>query len=212
MVSRVTGADETSATRRTARRRWKDPRLLLGLVLMLGCAVGGSAYASSRDDTVGYWGLVADVVEGQPFAIDQLEVRQARISGDASYMRADAPLPARADELEWAAATAAGELATARSLRTRGSAGHTELPLHVPTGNFSSQLAAGDNVEVWVTPEGASQARQLWSGVRVVEVGDASESVAGVAVTVVVALAEGQVDSRRLGALVSGPVLLVRIP
>ena len=50
---------------RSRRPGWRNPRLLLGLVLVAGSVVLGARLLAAADDTVGVWAVARDLPAGR---------------------------------------------------------------------------------------------------------------------------------------------------
>ena len=78
--------------RRLRPRSWFDPRLILGVLLVLGSVVTGSAVISAADRSVRVWALTRDVAAGTVLTGD--DVRPARVRFSTAPPAASA-LPSR---------------------------------------------------------------------------------------------------------------------
>ncbi|MFT4300053.1 MAG: hypothetical protein QM597_10510 [Aeromicrobium sp.] len=198
-------------------RRWRDPRLLAGVVLVVGAMVVGARLVAAADDTVSYWAVADDVRAGDPVSADDLVAVEARLSGAAAeaHLRSDAELPKRLDDLTWAGDFAAGTLVSEASWN--GDAGsHGHLPISVQTGYFPNDLKAGDRVDVWVGPapgEGTAEAAVVTvEDVRVIDPGQVESLGASVTRTIVVDLGDTVLVGDQVAALAAGHVTVVRVP
>lgn len=202
------------APRRTARARWKDPRLLLGIVLVLTSVVVGVRVIASFDDSLEYWALADDVRVGDTVTREQLVPVTARLSVDASYLRVDDELPARLADLRWSGDASAGTLIARDSWQPRDQMRVVEVPVLVQAGSFPHDLSVGDLVDVWVgsDTDGIDASTRVLSEVRVASVGDSAETLAGIGRTVVLAVEDDEPEGADLGLLAAGDVLVVRRP
>lgn len=129
--------------------RWRNPRLVLGVVLVLGSAVaGGSLLATARDSTE-YWLVRADVRAGEIVEQADLTVAEGRIESAAA-----GALLAVADGAPqgvWARDVAAGTFPTRDAVSPRLDRGR-ELPLAVEAGALPPDLEPGQSVDVWAVP------------------------------------------------------------
>jgi len=211
-----TTAPESPSAQRLTLRRWRDPRLWVGLVLVAASVLVGARVLAGADDTVGVWALARDVRAGAPLTGDALVVRQVRFSDTdvlRSYLPAGRPVPPGAVV---AHDVSAGELLARASI-----AGHQstafELPVVVDSAGAPDDLDIGDVVDVWVGPAAGSgslvAARQMLTGVPVVGTVGATGPF-GDAATRQVLLGLDQGAAARLGPLLgrmsSGSVVLVR--
>lgn len=144
------GAETTiPAARRAPRWQWRDLRLWLGLVLIVGSMLAGARLLSSSQEAVTVWQAVRDLAPGAMPQVEPVTV----VLGDAAsaYAVADTPLdgrmrvPVAAGALVPAGATAKAEASTRQVTIAVD-------PLHAPV-----DLAAGDVVDVWATPTNGGQ-------------------------------------------------------
>ncbi|WP_289017059.1 cytochrome P450, partial [uncultured Aeromicrobium sp.] len=97
---------------RLRQQPWTDPRLVLGVLLVLGATVLGASVVAAADDTEAYWALARDVEAGDPVRRGDLVETRARVDGDAAgaLLRTDQALPGRLEALQWSRAGAEGAL------------------------------------------------------------------------------------------------------
>lgn len=168
----------SAPAQRNRRARWKDGRLVLGVLLVAVTALAGAKLLSSADDTTTIWAAKHDLPSGTKLTGDDLTTVRVRFtSGDDAnkYVAADADLKG----LVVARAVDAGEFVPRDAAVSEAETDRTELPLSVATGRLPSDTAAGDTVDIWVVPKAESQAAKLlWSSVRVVQI-DSVKGVAG---------------------------------
>lgn len=221
-VSQMTAAPpptttpESPAARRLTLRRWRDPRLWVGLLLVASSVVVGARVLAAADDTVGVWAAARDVRAGAPLTAADVLVEQVRFTDAAtagSYLPADRPVPMDAVV---ARDLSAGELLARAAIATReGSA--FELPVVVGPEGAAEDLHVGDVVDVWVGPQAGSgsdaPARRMLSGVPVVGAARSSGPFGETATRqVLLGLGEDTVAGLGsvLGTMSSGSVVLVR--
>lgn len=97
---------------------WRNPRLLLGLVLVAVSVVLGARLLASADDTVPVWAVSRDLPAGATVSTGDLERRQVRFPDEATadaYLSADQRLP---DETTLERAVSDGELLPRSALAT----------------------------------------------------------------------------------------------
>lgn len=129
--------------------RWRNPRLVLGVVLVLGSAVLGGWLLASARGTTDYWLVRADVRAGEPVTAADLSVAEGRWDGAGS-----GTLFAVADgrpQGVWARDVAAGTLPTRDAVTASVDRGR-ELPLAVEAGSVPPDLEPGERVDVWAGP------------------------------------------------------------
>lgn len=211
-----TSAPSVRPARRLPGRSWRDPRLLVGVLLVLGAAVGGARLLAAQDDSVAYWAVRDDVRAAGAVSADQLEPVRARVDGDAAQHLLPAEGDAPVDGRVWARDLPAGALVDAGALVPADEAGGHELPLRVETGSFPADLAAGELVDVWVAPapgqgDPGGEARQVLEAARVVSAGSDDAALGQSARTVAVAVEPGTVQPDVVAAVSTGRVTLVRV-
>ena len=140
---------------RASRSRWRDPRLLVGVVLVAACALLGARFLGGADDTVGVWAARDALEAGQSVVPADLVRREVRFAGQGdadAYLTADVSLP---EGVTLARAVGAGELLPRAALGDAGTGSLTEVPLSVDSESVPASLRVGAVVDVWVTPDAA---------------------------------------------------------
>ncbi len=205
-------------TRRLRLRPWRDPRLITGLLLVLGSTILGARLAAAGDDSVEYWAVRSAVTVGDRVSQDELEPVRVRLSGAAadSYIRADEEFPAALADLVWAHPMEAGSLVSKRSLVTEDGIARAQLPLSVTAGSAPADLARGDLVDVWVGPGPGDQTGvgtvRVLQAVRVLQSGDDAAAAGGsLAQTVLVDVDGSLLGTGVIGTVAAGHVTLVRV-
>ncbi len=202
---------------RLEHRPWRDPRLVLGVLLVLVSTLLGAAALAAGSSSTGYWSVRSDVRGGDPVKRTDLVPAEAHLPDDSArhLVQVDDPLPARLDELVWARDVGEGALVTRASVTTRGATNVTELPLTVATRAAPTDLQPGDRVDVWVGPgpgdDAGQKAERVLSDVRVVSSG-ASGSVEGApSRTVLVDVANADLSGAVVSTVAAGHVTMVRV-
>ncbi|MGZ6803541.1 MAG: SAF domain-containing protein [Nocardioidaceae bacterium] len=137
---------------RAGSRRLRDPRLVVGIVLVALAALAGARLLGD-DGTVGVWVARADLRAGEPVTAGDLERREVRFASQADadgYLSADA-LPASGTVLS--RDVGAGELIPRAAVAGRDRAPVTEVPLTVETLSVPATVQVGSRVDVWVAPD-----------------------------------------------------------
>lgn len=165
------------------RPGWRDPRILVGIMILAASVLLGVKVFAAADDTVGVWAVARDLPAGA--RIDAAELRRVRIrfasTEDADrYLSADAPVPSEAVLRH---AVGSGELLARTSLGgPRQSL--VEVPVSVDVDEVPSTIREGSIVDVWVTPQSAvadrkpSEAVQVLDDVVVVRAAEPGDSLA----------------------------------
>lgn len=207
------------AAQRIAVHPWRDPRLLLGIMLVLLSTVVGAKLFAAQDDTVAYWSVRASVAAGDEVQRGDLVSTRVRLGSSTreSYLQVIDQFPARIDDLVWARDLSAGSLLDDSALVVDGEQAAGELPLNVASGSYPTDLRSGENVDVWVgpgpgEPSEDKSARVLHSA-RVLSAGGDSAGVGGsLARTILVGVGDGALADNTLSAISAGHVTLVRVP
>jgi hypothetical protein len=198
---------------RNRKARWKDGRLVLGVLLVAVTALAGAKLLSSADDTTTIWAAKHELRVGSPLTDDDLttvRVRFTSTNDSGKYLSADADLKG----LVVGRTVGPGEFVPKDAAVTKSDQDRTELPLSIASGHLPPDTAVGDVVDVWVVPkEEGKAASRLWSGVRVLQI-DSVKGVAGGSARRQVTVDLQQSDVSRipaaLSAINSGEPTLVR--
>lgn len=200
---------------RGRRGGWRDLRVLAGVALMALAVLVGSWTVASADDTVPVVAARHDLRPGAVVRPGDLELRRVRFAdADARtrYLRSTAEVPAGAVASR---AVGAGELVPRAALGHADDAGpRLEVPLSVGVDDVPVTVATGSVVDVWVLPDsGPGHARRVLSGVTVLRLAGAGDSLAPRATRqVVIGLPGngGPALEEALGRIAGGRVLLTR--
>lgn len=133
---------------RLRRPRWRDPRLLTGVVIVALSVALGSWVVSSAGRTVPVFVADGALTPGEPVTADLLRVADVRLgAGTGRYLAADEPLPAGlvalrvVDDGELVPLTALGADADVRSVAVPVAQG------------LSDRIRAGAVVDLWFVPD-----------------------------------------------------------
>jgi hypothetical protein len=136
------------AAARLRRPRWRDPRLLTGVVIVALSVALGSWVVASAGRTVPVFVADGALTPGEPVTADALRVADVRLgTGTARYLPADEPLPADlvalrvVDDGELVPLTALGAGADVRSVAVPVASG------------LSDRIRAGAVVDLWFVPD-----------------------------------------------------------
>lgn len=212
---RGAGSDTSDRAERLRTQRWSDPRLVLGVLLVLAATVLGASVVSAGDRTEAYWALAGDVRAGDAVQRGDLVETRARVDDDAarSLLRTDDELPAELATLTWSRDASEGALVDRALLGGAESTGQTQLPLVVRLGAAPDDLRRGEQVDVWVGPSPEDSGSQdeaylVLQGVPVVDTG--SVRGAGGSRTVLVDVSGTKLQGDVVAALTARHVTLVR--
>ena len=197
--------------RRLGRPRWRDARLLGGLLLVLLSVVLGARLLAAADDTVPVWSVRADLAAGSTLQADDLravDVRLGEAAGRYVGTSGESPVgwvttrPVSAGEL--LAVSAVTQPATAPALRS----------VTVPVEKFHApgDLARGQRVDVYVTPDDGTT-RAVLTGALVADVVQDGGRLgpSGASLGVVLSVPPDEVAAL-VQASQDGPIDLVRVP
>ncbi|WP_309080037.1 SAF domain-containing protein [Zhihengliuella sp.] len=131
---------------RLRRPGWKDPRLVLGLLLVIGSIVGVVALVGALDRTVPVYTAKEDISLGDPVGLEDLEIADVRLNGvEERYLEAGAELP---EGLRSSVFIGAGELVPARALEQGDPLGRKPVSVGID-GTVADAIVAGTHVDVW---------------------------------------------------------------
>lgn len=170
---------------RLRRPRWRDPRLLVGLVLVLASVAGVAALVSSSQRTASYWAAAGDLAPGTPVEAGHFVQVEANLGPAAGrYLSAEAPAPAGQ---VLSGVVRAGELVPARML------GDVDPQRRRPVGvdvkeTLPAGVDVGDRVDVWVAlpgkgGRGFGEPQRLAEGVEIAERAEEKGGLGGGPVT-----------------------------
>lgn len=222
-VAPTTGAP---AALRSRPSTWRNPRMLVGVLLLASAVLIGAKVFESADDTVGVWVAARDLPSGvTPNAADvaRRRIRFTDQTNAARYLPAGRAVPRR----PLAQAVRAGELLPRAALEAEVNRRLVEVPLSVQGDDLPVTVRQGSVVDVWVTPKTPSADQQQVTAVRVlesvvvIEVPAASRGLAPQSTRQVIvgvpAAADGAAQGTSaeslagaLGAMVDGRVVLTR--
>ncbi|HEX5018640.1 MAG TPA: hypothetical protein VFX15_13770 [Actinomycetes bacterium] len=135
------------------RRRWSDPRLWVGVVLIVASGLGIVWAIEAADERVSVWALRSDVPAGSPITADHLTTVDVQVPVLASYWPASEPV---ADGLSATRDFAAGELLTRTGVDSERDGDIRIVTLPVLRNQMPADLAVGGRVDVYVVERGAS--------------------------------------------------------
>ena len=207
--SRAAATGSPPAARLT-RPRWRDARLVGGLLLVLVSVVLGARVLAAADDTVAVWSVTTDLGVGTTVQTDDLDAVQVRLGEvSASYLGATRPSP-----VGWVVTRplTAGELLPLDAIAPAGS-GPQLRSVTVPVERFHApgDLGRGQRVDVYVTPEDGAT-RQVLTSALVADVVEEGGRLgpSGASVGVVLAVPPDQVAAV-VQAAQDGAIDLVRV-
>ncbi len=155
MTTSAPSRSDTAAPPATRSRRpgWRNPRLLLGLLLVAGSVVLGARVLAAADDSVGVWAVARDLPAGAAIDRGDLEQRKVRFPDGET---ADGYLAARDDLPEGATLNrpvSGGELLPRSAFASQTGPDLVEVPISVLSDDLPATVRQGSTVDVWVTPK-----------------------------------------------------------
>lgn len=145
-------APSSPRARRTRVARWRDPRLWIGVVLVLAGVVGGAKLLAAADETVPVWSAAHEIHAGATVAPQDLVRTDVHFTDRRTrqrYLAGEEQIPADARAVH---DIAAGELIR-RGVLAAEDRDAKQLPLAVPPQGLPAGLAVGDRVAVWAVPD-----------------------------------------------------------
>ncbi|MDR2257276.1 MAG: SAF domain-containing protein [Arthrobacter sp.] len=175
-------ADEPAERRRFARAGLKDPRLIVGLVLVVASVLGVVALVQSFERTQAVYAAARDLGAGHALTPEDLVVVEVRLGESAgAYLSAAQPPPAGT---RVSSAVRRGELIP---LRAVAEAAETRRPMSLElAGGVPAGVGVGSSVDVYVTqsdPAATEAPRLVLSSLEVTGVSASSAGLAGSAAT-----------------------------
>ncbi|GGC87507.1 flagellar protein FlgA [Tersicoccus solisilvae] len=151
-MSTVT-ARPASGTPRLKRPSWKDPRLLLGVLLVVASVAGVVALVAGLDRSTEVYAARTDLTVGQPLRPDDLVVTRVRL-GDAqpAYL---GPSGMPADGAVVTRHVPRGELVAASAIGRPDALDRKPVAITI-TEALPREAVAGARVDVWVAMPGTS--------------------------------------------------------
>jgi hypothetical protein len=196
---------------------WRDPRLVVGVVIVAVCVLLGSRVLAGADDTVAVFSLRHDLPRGASLDRADLSVTHVHFSNGADrYVEAStAPAPGATLTRD----VVAGELLPRAAIASSAAPELVEVPLSVAPDDIPASVRRGATVDVWVTPKVAAgaddrvRARLVLGDVVVVAVPSSANSLAPTTTRqVIVGLDQSRADelADALGQMADGRVVIVR--
>jgi hypothetical protein len=138
---------------RSRRPGWRNPRLILGLLLVAASVVVGARLMAAADDTVGVWAVAHDLPAGATLHDRDVVRRQVRFPDDETadgYLAASDALP---DAATLNRPISSGELLPRASIAGKAGADLVEVPISVAVDDLPATVRQGSVVDVWVAPK-----------------------------------------------------------
>lgn len=159
---------------RLRRPTWRDPRLVVGVLLVAGSVLLGSWAVRSAGQTISVYTVVTTVTAGQRITADNLVAVDVRLADVDLYFRSENGPPAGGVALR----TVGDHELLARSAVGAGDNLDLRLVAVPVTEVLSSSVVAGSIVDLWLVPKTdtraaiASDASLLAAGLVVAELSE----------------------------------------
>jgi hypothetical protein len=138
------------AAARLRRPRWRDPRLVTGIVIVALSVALGSWLVSAASRTVPVFVADGALTPGSPLTVDGLRAVDVRLgAGSGSYLPADEPLP---EDLVVLRVVDDGELVPLTALGAYADIDVRSVAVPVASG-LSDRIRAGAVVDLWFVPD-----------------------------------------------------------
>lgn len=192
----------TAAAARLKKPSWKDPRLLVGILLVLASVAGVTAIVGTADRTIQVYAAREAIAVGQKVTAADLAVVKVRLDDvESGYVTVEAGL-------------AEGQVAVQRIAKNQlvprdslGSAdGLDRKPVAISLEeSLPVQAVAGSRVDVWVALPDSRNAfaepRLLLPGAEIAQITEGSTALGASKTTVVLVLVTDEQMPKLLGAL-----------
>jgi|SRR5690625_486362 len=132
---------------RIRRPGWRDPRLIVGILLVAISVTGVVTLIQSTDEREGYWAASTDLVPGAKVTADDFHVVQASMSESSEqYWAAEDALPS---EFLVSSTILQGELLPQRQVSETDPDGRQQVGIRV-SEDMPSAVNIGSRVDVWI--------------------------------------------------------------
>jgi hypothetical protein len=186
---------------RLKKPSWKDPRLLVGILLVLAAVAGATSLVGSADETSEYYTAREAIAVGEKLSVDKLNRVKVRL-GDVEqhYLT---PAGGVADGLVAVQRIGKDQLVPRASLGQLDNLDRKPVAVTIDEA-LPAQAVAGSRVDVWVAlPDdrnGFSQPTLLLPGAEIAQITPGSTALGSARSTVVMVLVTDQQMPNLLGA------------
>lgn len=146
----MSDAPASPAAPRLQSASWLDKRLVFGVLLVLTSVLAGARVLAGADDAQHVWAATHDLASGTVLVEGDLALSRVRLFDASShYLAGDKPIGYVVQR-----AVARDELLPAGSLSAPGKlTPRREITVSVLTGHLPPDLARGEQVDLYVTPD-----------------------------------------------------------
>ena len=173
-------ADDQEAAERLRRPGWKDPRLLVGVLIVLLSVAGVTALVSSQDRTVPIYAADRAFAVGEQLSEEDLRIVDVRIDEVSDHYLSAEEAP-KAD-LQFVSVVDEGELIPRRAVDSADPQGRQAVTLEVDHA-LAQSVEPGRAVDLWAVSQGTvaeeaddSRADQLVVAAEVSAVSESSST------------------------------------
>lgn len=204
-------AASTQTAQRLRRPSWRDPRLLLGVLIVLLSVGGVVLLLAAQDRTVSVYAADRQLSTGDQLAEEDLRVVDVRLPGAGEqYLAADAQLP---EELQLTRMVGAGELLPAGALAEADPHGRRAVTV-TAQHDLARAVQPGRLVEVWAATnssmtEEEPEAQRLVVAAEVTDVRESQSTFATAEAVTVELLVPDEELSELLTAIGEGATVSV---
>jgi len=180
---------------------WKDPRLLIGLLLVLGSIAGVSALLGTADRTTQVFAARNDIAVGQTVTESDLAVVKVRLDDvEAAYVTVENGLAAGKVALQ---RVAKDQLVPKQSLGSSDALDRKPVTIALEE-ELPEQAVPGARVDVWISMPGSNSAFEepelLLPSAEIAEMTDGNATFGSAKTTVVMVLVTDDQMPKLLGA------------
>lgn len=193
--------DGVAAAPRLKRPSWKDPRLLVGILLVLASVVGVVSLVGGADKTTEVYAARESITVGEPLTEDDVVRAKVRL-GDTEqhYITVEEGLPEGLVALQ---RVGKDQLVPRESLGTADALDRKPVAVTVEQA-LPAQAVAGTRVDVWVAPpdakNGFSEPKLLLPGAEIAQITEGATALGSVRRTVLMILVADDQMPALLGA------------
>ncbi|NYD76698.1 SAF domain-containing protein [Arthrobacter cupressi] len=194
-------ASTTAAAARLKKPSWKDPRLLVGILLVLASVAGVIALVGAADRTVQVYVAREGIAVGQKLSRDDLSVAKVRLDDvESGYVTVESGLPEGKVAVQ---RVAKNQLLPRESLGDADALDRKPVAVTVED-SLPAQAVPGSRVDVWVSlpdaQNGFAEPRLLLPGAEIAQVTEGSSALGASKQTVVLVLVTDEQMPKLLGA------------
>ena len=191
----------TATGARMKKPSWKDPRLLVGILLVLASVAGVISLVGAADRTVQVYVAREGIAVGQKVGKDDLSIAKVRLDDvEAGYVTVESGVPEGKVAIQ---RIARNQLLPKESLGDADALDRKPVAVTVED-SLPAQAVPGSRVDVWVSlPDarnGFAEPRLLLPGAEIAQVTEGSSALGASKQTVVLVLVTDEQMPKLLGA------------